>query len=402
MDGVEVALQRVRHPARLFGFGVAMAVVLVGAFVAGLFVKAPTDDALEAAKTVVPVVVTVENRVVDDGFTIPASVTAGKTLDVTITEASIPAPASAGRQESSATGASDERQQAGDRVLVTATAITPGDTIGYGRLLGEVSGRPVFSLPSSVPLYRDLLPAAEGNDVSALQTTLIDLGYYGVRKTGVLDAGTLDAARRLYAKAGYSLPFVAAGVPGIAWREFAGLPTPDTKVVSAAPVGTTLSSDIALLRLQISPAVLTARITAVLKDDLLAGTPVGVSVNGADPAKSSVLAVGAFTTDEESGASGYPITVGLPSDAAIAGDSTIALTPLEKPAAGPAIPVVALRQGTEGVSVTVEAEKAAVDAAKATAAHNLVRVEVLTQQNGWASIKPNPKLPVGTKLVVEP
>lgn len=404
-----IALHRVRNPKRIVAFVVAMTFVLAGAFAAGAFVRSPTDDALEVAKTVVPVIVSVENRVVSDAFAIPASLTPGKSFDVVIAEPSVEAAASAASAAADTPGDRDAQkpdasdpQPGSDRIVVTATGAAPGEAIGYGRLLGEVSGRPVFTIPASVPLYRDLLPAAQGNDVAALQRTLIELGYYGVRNTGVFDSGTLDAIRRLYKKAGYSLPYIAPGIQGVAWREFTSLPTADATISSVAAVGTTLTADVPLARLQVSSAVLSARVTATDKDSLPVGAEVGVSVNGGETVKTSVLAVGGFTTDEDSGASWYPVTVAIPDGTALEADSTLQLTPLDEPAPGPAIPVVALRQQADGVYVTLHEDAKPGDGPRPTPTARPIKVEVLAQQDGWAAIKTNSKLPVGTRLVVEP
>ncbi|GAA4679157.1 peptidoglycan-binding domain-containing protein [Frondihabitans cladoniiphilus] len=402
----------------MVAFVAVMAVVLSGAFTAGLFVKAPTDAALEAAESVIPVIAEVEERVVSDGFAIPARLTAGATFDVVVTEASVQAGSSTpGALSGSPAG--DPGSGAGDagggggggagssappeRVVVTATAVAPGDTIRSGRLLGEVSGRPVFALPAGVPLYRDLLPGSQGKDVSALQRALVDLGYSRVRPSGTLDPRTLDALRRLFEGAGYRLPFIAPGVQGVALREFASIPTSDPSALTVAPVGTALSAEQSLLRLQISPAVFTATITTVQKSALGAGTPVGVAIDGASPQPAEVLTVGAFTTDPETEASGYPITVSVPAGRPLDG-ATIQLVPLDIPAPVPAVPAVALHQGADGSFVIVmgTADPAKSGSPGPIPSTRKVAVDVTVQKNGWAAIEANPDLPVGTRLVVNP
>ncbi|MFJ9338457.1 peptidoglycan-binding protein [Streptomyces sp. NPDC101733] len=97
--------------------------------------------------------------------------------------------------------------------VVTKLPIKAGDAIGAGQLLAEVSGRPVFTLKGTLPVYRDLRPGATGDDVAQLQQALRELGHAtGSDAKGVFGAGTKAALGARYRAIGYDpLPAVADG-----------------------------------------------------------------------------------------------------------------------------------------------------------------------------------------------
>jgi len=432
--GDEIRIVRLRHPRRIAAFVAVVVLLMAGAFIAGRYVTSPTDAALRGAGVTVPVTTVVEERVVSPGYALPAALTEGTAFDVTIEEAPVESSATASPAEGAtgpsasgpatgpATDAADTTdsltaESTSQRVVVTSPSLTVGDTVGPGRLLAEVSGRPVFSIPTSVPLYRDLLPGMSGNDVRAVQQTLIDLDYRGVALTAILDTGTIDALARLYRAAGYRLPHVAPGVRGLAIHEFAGVPTSDATVLSVAGVGTTLSGDVALVRLQTSPPVLSAQITAAEHDVVTVGETVTVATATSGPLSTTVLTVGAFSAGDGSAAPGYPITLAVPEGLGADPGSVIQVTPAGESTAGPAVPLVALRQeGTRTyVVVADEDAPAQTDAASedtvpagisqpsgSPAPPVEVDVDVLAQADGWAAIATTDQLPPGQRLQVEP
>jgi hypothetical protein len=428
--GDEVHIARLRHPRRIAAFVVVVVLLMVGAFITGRYVTSPTDAALRGASVTVPVTTAVEERVVSPGYALPAALTEGTAFDVTIEEAPVESSATASPAEGAAgpsatepaTGSANTAdpstaESASQRVVVTSTSVAVGDTVGPGRLLAEVSGRPVFSIPTSVPLYRDLLPGMSGNDVRAVQQTLIDLDYRGVALTAILDTGTVDALARLYRAAGYRLPYVAPGVRGLAIHEFAGVPTNDATVLSVAGLGTALSGDVALVRLQTSPPVLTAQITAAEHDVVTVGATVTVSTADSGPLSTTVLTVGAFSAGDGSSASGYPVTLAVPEGLGADPGSAIQVTPAGESTAGPAVPLVALRQeGTRTYVILADEDAPAqTDAASedtvpagvsqpsGTPAPPVeVDVDVLAQADGWAAITATDQLPPGRRLQVEP
>ncbi|WP_344659609.1 hypothetical protein [Catenulispora subtropica] len=101
----------------------------------------------------------------------------------------------------------------GAQLLVTALRKKPGDAVGPGDVIIEVSGRPVIALPGSVPAYRDLRPGADGADVAELQDALKALGHPCAPDAhGHFGAGTKAALTALYAHLGYDVP--TTGGPG--------------------------------------------------------------------------------------------------------------------------------------------------------------------------------------------
>jgi HlyD family secretion protein len=53
--------------------------------------------------------------------------------------------------------------------VVTAVLVQVGQEVGAGTVLAAVSGRPLFTLPGSLPAYRDLKPGESGADIEQLQ-----------------------------------------------------------------------------------------------------------------------------------------------------------------------------------------------------------------------------------------
>lgn len=96
---------------------------------------------------------------------------------------------------------------------MTKLPLKAGDTVAAGQLLAEVSGRPVFALKGTLPVYRDLRPGATGDDVAQLQQALRALGHgTGADAKGVFGAGTKAALTARYRAIGYDpLPAVADG-----------------------------------------------------------------------------------------------------------------------------------------------------------------------------------------------
>jgi len=88
--------------------------------------------------------------------------------------------------------------------VVTKLPVKQGDRLKAGQVLLEVSGRPVFTLPGRIPVYRDLKPGAKGDDVRQLQEALQDLGHgTGGDTAGTFGAGTKAALNAFYASIGY-------------------------------------------------------------------------------------------------------------------------------------------------------------------------------------------------------
>ncbi|MBD0707167.1 peptidoglycan-binding protein [Streptomyces sp. CBMA291] len=164
---------------------VAGAVALTGAGVAATsLIRSPAQLAADAEPPPQDVLVArVENRVLAETVVLRGTVAAGQTLQV--------APVAAGGEGGSAP-------------VVTKVSVKSGDAVRSGKVLMEVSGRPVFVLPGSLPVYRDLKPGATGDDVKQLQRALADLGHgRGGDAKGTFGPGTKNAVEDFYASIGY-------------------------------------------------------------------------------------------------------------------------------------------------------------------------------------------------------
>ncbi|MFE4638001.1 peptidoglycan-binding protein [Streptomyces sp. NPDC056773] len=174
---------------------VAVGAVLLSAAGVGasLVIKSPAQAAAEAGPPPLDVLVArVEKRVLRDTLIVRGTVTSAQAVPVT--------PAVAGGE-----GAGP--------AVVTKVAVRQGDPVEAGKVLLEVSGRPVFALPGALPVYRDLKPGATGEDVKQLQKALAGLGHgAGSDKAGTFGAGTKAALGAFYKSIGYDpLPAVADG-----------------------------------------------------------------------------------------------------------------------------------------------------------------------------------------------
>ncbi|MFD9608689.1 peptidoglycan-binding protein [Streptomyces sp. NPDC059083] len=149
-----------------------------------MLVKSPQQLAAEAAKPP-PSVLTakVEHRILTSNVVTRGKVTAGQTVSVV--------PQVAGGE-------------GGGAPVVTKLPVRAGQSLSSGQLILEVSGRPVFVLPGSLPGYRDLKPGARGDDVTQLQSALRSLGHSTEDDDeGVFSEGTQQALAEFYASRGY-------------------------------------------------------------------------------------------------------------------------------------------------------------------------------------------------------
>ncbi len=81
-----------------------------------------------------------------------------------------------------------------------------GQNSGFGTVVLEISGRPVWVMPGQLPPYRDLVPGDSGPDVAQFNQALASLGYDAAGD--VFDRRMADAVTDLYQSAGYELPTV--------------------------------------------------------------------------------------------------------------------------------------------------------------------------------------------------
>ncbi|MFF8375152.1 peptidoglycan-binding protein [Streptomyces sp. NPDC015661] len=164
---------------------VAGAVALTGAGVAATsLIRSPAQVAADAEPPPQDVLIArVENRVLAETVVLRGTVAAGQSIQV--------APVSAGGE-------------GGAAPVITKVSVKSGDAVRSGKVLLEISGRPVFVLRGSLPVYRDLKPGATGDDVKQLQDALAALGHgRGGDERGTFGPGTKDAVEEFYSSIGY-------------------------------------------------------------------------------------------------------------------------------------------------------------------------------------------------------
>ncbi|MCL7427144.1 peptidoglycan-binding protein [Streptomyces sp. YS415] len=171
---------------RRWAVGIATgAVVLSGAGMAATqFIKSPAQAAADS-EAPPPTVLTapVEHRVLEDSVIVRGTVTAAQTVEV-----------------SPSAGGPD-----GGAPVVTKLPVKDGQRIEAGQRLLEVSGRPVFALRGELPVFRDLKPGAQGDDVAQLQDALTALGHSTVGdREGYFGPRTKAALTGFYDRIGYT------------------------------------------------------------------------------------------------------------------------------------------------------------------------------------------------------
>ncbi|MFD9411100.1 peptidoglycan-binding protein [Streptomyces sp. NPDC059989] len=177
----------------VLGVVAGAALMAVGGLLATAVVKSPAQVAAETGPPVQgPLTAEVERRVLAQTVVMRGTVVADQSIEVS------PQPRSG--------------EGAGTPV-VTKLPLKAGDAVAAGQLLAEVSGRPVFTLKGTLPVYRDLKPGATGDDVAQLQQALRELGHgTGSDPKGFFGPGTKAALAARYRAIGYDpLPAVADG-----------------------------------------------------------------------------------------------------------------------------------------------------------------------------------------------
>ncbi|MFF2433569.1 peptidoglycan-binding protein [Streptomyces sp. NPDC058107] len=165
-------------------WGVTGAVVLSAAGVtAGQLIRSPAQAIADsAAPPPSTLTAQVEYRTLRDSVIVRGTVKAAQSVDV--------APAVGGGDIGSP--------------VVTKLSVKAGQALRPGQLLLEVSGRPVFVLKGKLPVYRDLKPGGEGDDVAQLQASLAGLGYRtSGDRNGYFGSRTKSALSAFYESVGY-------------------------------------------------------------------------------------------------------------------------------------------------------------------------------------------------------
>lgn len=183
---------------RRWAGGVAVGAVVLSTLSVGVgqLIKSPAQ-AIADSSAPPPSVLTapVEYRVLEASVMLRGTVMASQSVDVT--------PTGGGPDAASA--------------VVTKLPVAVGQEVHAGQLLLEVSGRPVFALQGNMPVYRDLKPGADGDDVAQLQSALARMGHkVGSDRPGYFGAGTKVALTDFYKSLGYDpRPVEAEGESGV-------------------------------------------------------------------------------------------------------------------------------------------------------------------------------------------
>jgi multidrug efflux pump subunit AcrA (membrane-fusion protein)/peptidoglycan hydrolase-like protein with peptidoglycan-binding domain len=93
---------------------------------------------------------------------------------------------------------------AGQGKSLVTKAPTKGAVLGEDAVAMEANGRPVRALVGNVPMYRDITPGDEGEDVRQLEEALQRLGYRPGKVDGTYDIATQGAVEAWYRDAGYA------------------------------------------------------------------------------------------------------------------------------------------------------------------------------------------------------
>ncbi len=198
----------------------------------------------------------------------------------------------------------------GSAMVVTDVNTSAGANVRAGKVLLEVSGRPVFALVGAFPAYRDMVPGQSGPDIEQLQDALRDLGYRsGSDDDGKFGTGTANAIKRFYRDIGYPM----AQAPAEARVEPpAAEPTPGsspgaTPSAPAAQPMMPMSEVIFLPSLPARVAAFSAAVGDTVGNPLITFTTGGPRLTGKlDPASGPMVKAGMSVkvTDEATGFSG--------------------------------------------------------------------------------------------------
>lgn len=156
----------------------------VGSWIAGSRIQSPAEAAARTAPpTPSPILVSVEARVLTANVVTRGTARYGSPQSISIA----PSPL---------------KSDAG----VITTLPARNAPIQEGEVLLTASGRPVFVLEGTIPIYRDLSPSLSGEDVRQLESGLVRLGFEPGPVDGVFDEQTSRAVADWYTSAGFE-PF---------------------------------------------------------------------------------------------------------------------------------------------------------------------------------------------------
>ncbi|MEQ4566297.1 efflux RND transporter periplasmic adaptor subunit [Paenarthrobacter sp. CAP02] len=330
----------------------------------------------------VPVYASVENRIVDDRLTFAGVVKVAPIVPILI-------------------------DLEGQEPIVVRQTIRAGATLKWGDLVGVVSGKPYFVLPGPLPLYRDLSPGDEGDDVLALQRALIQMGYI-THETGHMDSATMNAAASFFASEGFTLrsgqvpaktgqePELGATperaalddadhpAPSIPFKQLLTLPVASVTVSSALGIGQKVTDQTPLATFQAEDNYVEFVAEIQQAETLEPGQEVTVRVSEKQLA-GRITGVGPFTDAGNGQRAGHPVTVEPTNKADLAlltPNLSITVAGKGSAAQALAVPLSGIRQDAGGTYVL----KTAGGDATSKAPPTRVPVTVLRSGGGFAAV----------------
>jgi Membrane protein involved in colicin uptake len=173
---------RTRMRRLMLVVGVAVGAATAG-WLAGQSVLSP-GEATSRAPEPSPITVPVERRVIQNAVVVRGTVRYAAQFDLSVD--------------------SDLGDGSLGALVLTGRLPAPGAELAEGAVAVEVSGRPIFVLQGSLPMYRGLRPGVQGEDVRQLESALHRLGFFVGTPDTTYDQTTAAAVRALYADAGYT------------------------------------------------------------------------------------------------------------------------------------------------------------------------------------------------------
>jgi len=360
-----------------------------GAVVMGWLHPIADTSPIDNATRSLLVTAEVERQPVRQVYSLNAQVSSPVVVDV------VPSFVSASGSDGNEDGGSVVQRQ-----VVSGHVHQVGDLIGVGDLVAEVSGNPVFAVPSSLPLYRDIVLNSKGSDVAGVQQMLADIGLYSGQVTGEVGPATVKAIASFYKRGGYAAPEQPQYQAMFRLADMVAIPFDGVRVASVAGVGMEVDAEHPLMTVEVSPAVITARVDMVQAGAFPVGGVVGVRIGSATTFDATVTTVSQFRTPEVSQPAGYDITVSIPEgvDVSVAGNDPVVVTEKADVPMGVAVPLTAIRRDTTGGVYVRLAPQVGTEVTPSAMAQ--VPVTVLSQAAGYAIIEDNPLVPPGARVVV--
>ncbi|WP_167050762.1 MULTISPECIES: efflux RND transporter periplasmic adaptor subunit [unclassified Salinibacterium] len=261
-----------------------------------------------------------------------------------------------------------------DPSIVTRQDLAVGDRVEYGDLLGVVSGFPYFAFPVT-PLYRDLELKMRGDDVTAFQSSLREIGY-NVTVTGVIDSQTLAAVDKLYGHSDLDAP-----KGHVEFRSFLTINSLG-QVAEAAPVASTVGEDQPLIRMSVSDPSVRFRADVIDASRLSENQAVTLHA-GAETAEGVIRHVGEPDAGGDGKKPGSDVVVETADEAILQlPDATTVEVRLVDGGGEEelAVPATAIRQDTDGYYLLPAARGDATPPPP-------IRIEILATNGGWVAIR---------------